>query len=172
MPFLYAYYTDLTSSSPKFRINPTHSLSNVPIIYLQILKDLSFSSSLKDNHRCQILARQAMKGSSIMSLPVELEDYSGTNNEERNMLKYQSGQERAQVSICPEDPAQLRGLENKQQDKSRVGWQKIEVTVCEIHPCAITLTDTKKQVADDGRRRCTARSSPVTGALLHRRSPK
>jgi len=52
-----------------------------------------------------------------MSLPVELEDYSGTNNEERNMLKYQSGQEHAQVSICPEDPAQLRGLENKQEDK-------------------------------------------------------
>jgi len=48
---------------------------------------------------------------------MELEDYNGTNNEERNMLKYQSGQERAQVSTCPEDPAQLRGLENKQQDK-------------------------------------------------------
>lgn len=53
----------------------------------------------------------------MMSLPMELEDYSGTNNEERNVLKYQSGQERAQASTCPEDPAQLRGLENKQQDK-------------------------------------------------------
>ena len=50
----------------------------------------------------------------MMSLPTELEDYSGTNNEERNVLKYQSGQERAQASTCPEDPAQLRGLENKQ----------------------------------------------------------
>jgi len=68
LPFPYAYNTDLTSSSPEFCINPTHSLSNVPIFSLQILMDLSSSLGLKENHRSHIRASQAKKESSIMSM--------------------------------------------------------------------------------------------------------